>query len=239
MCNSLTGFKLIFLAMGAGFLGILSHSSAPATAQSNSSSLALPSLQVHPLPPSLAQWSDRNQQGDYFSQVQVTDVGYLVWSQFPVKVYIEPSIGSSTNSGQSWMPAVLKAVREWQVYLPLTMTNNPQVADITIQQANPRQLNNNGRVRSAETRYQLYVNQQGMLSHRCTVTIRSSQTAFYISAAIRHELGHALGIWGHSPLETDALYFSQVRNPPSISARDINTLKRVYQQPTRLGWPLP
>ena len=36
--------------------------------------------------------------------------------------------------------------------------------------------------------------------------------------------------------ETDVLYFSQVRNPPAISARDVNTLKRVYEQPTRLGW---
>jgi predicted Zn-dependent protease len=34
------------------------------------------------------------------------------------------------------------------------------------------------------------------------------------------------------------MYFSQVREPPPISARDINTLKRIYQQPTRLGWPV-
>jgi predicted Zn-dependent protease len=31
-------------------------------------------------------------------------------------------------------------------------------------------------------------------------------------------------------------YFSQVRNPPPISPRDVNTLKRIYQQPTSLGW---
>jgi hypothetical protein len=35
------------------------------------------------------------------------------------------------------------------------------------------------------------------------------------------------------------MYFAQVRTPPVISARDINTLKRVYQQPTQLGWPIP
>jgi predicted Zn-dependent protease len=65
-----------------------------------------------------------------------------------------------------------------------------------------------------------------------------SQTGNYVVAAARHELGHALGIWGHSPLQTDALYFSQVRNPPTISSSDVNTLKRVYQQPTSLGWSL-
>ena len=54
-----------------------------------------------------------------------------------------------------------------------------------------------------------------------------------------HEIGHALGIWGHSPEVTDALYFAQVRQPPLISARDVNTRKRVYAQPTRLGWAVP
>ncbi len=48
-------------------------------------------------------------------------------------------------------------------------------------------------------------------------------------------LGHALGIWGHSQLETDALYFSQVRKPAFISVRDVNTLKKVYEQSTALG----
>ncbi|XTZ12993.1 MAG: peptidase, partial [cyanobacterium endosymbiont of Rhopalodia inflata] len=39
--------------------------------------------------------------------------------------------------------------------------------------------------------------------------------------------------------ETDALYFSQVRSLSPISVRDVNTLKKIYQQPTRLGWKLP
>ncbi|MDY6806095.1 MAG: peptidase, partial [Cyanobacteriota bacterium] len=42
--------------------------------------------------------------------------------------------------------------------------------------------------------------------------------------------------WGHSEEERDVMYYSQVGSPPPISARDINTLKRIYQQPTRLGW---
>ena len=73
---------------------------------------------------------------------------------------------------------------------------------------------------------------------RMTVRVSPSFAGESLLATIRHELGHALGIWGHSPEESDALYFSQVREPPPISSRDINTLKKIYQQPTKLGWKI-
>ena len=71
-----------------------------------------------------------------------------------------------------------------------------------------------------------------------TVEVSSNFTGVSLLATMRHELGHALGIWGHSPNENDALYYSQVSNPVGISARDINTLKEIYQQPTKLGWQI-
>jgi predicted Zn-dependent protease len=223
----------------------------------------LPPLQVHPLPSTLANWRDRSNQGDYFDQIQPLPVGALIWSQFPVKVYIEsPTVTASTESptvaaaklddkqAQTWTLAVTAAVTEWQAYLPLQVVAHPEPADITIWRSPPPWVkggvkpgDRNYRVRSAETRYELYIqetdNTRSVLSHRCTVWLRPSQTPQYIQAAARHELGHALGLWGHSPLQTDALYFSQVRNPAAISSRDVNTLRRIYQQPTRLGWVLP
>ncbi|MEB3336124.1 MAG: hypothetical protein VKJ46_01590 [Leptolyngbyaceae bacterium] len=221
----------------------------------------LPSPQTHPLPKTLAQWRDPKNQEDYFDQIQPTEVGYLIWSRFPVKVYVEqgdPTVvsGSSTpprqhKQFQAWTEAVLQAVREWNSYLPLTVVEQPDLADITIWRSVPPIQRSRGnpppRIRSAETRYTLYKQTVGnsgekaltILSHRCTILLKPSQTIPYIQAAARHELGHALGIWGHSPQPTDALYFAQVRNPPPISSRDLNTLKRVYEQPTRLGWPLP
>lgn len=216
----------------------------------------LPPAQPHPLPPKLAQWQDNNSSNDYFSQVKPTRVGYLLWSQFPVKVYVErpPDMmeeSAESSRFQQWVQAVLKAVQEWNRYFPLTVVEQQSMADIAILRSLPplnASFNRNTgefqlpRARSAQTRYELYTSQSGqgtsILSHRCTIQLSPAQSDNYIQAAARHELGHALGIWGHSPLETDALYFSQVRNPPPISLRDINTLKRVYEQPTRLGWPL-
>ncbi|MEH2435424.1 MAG: peptidase [Nostoc sp.] len=199
------------------------------------------SLKPHPLPSALAQWQDSTNGGDYFSQVTTTQVGYLVWSQFPILVYVETPISISEKQAQVWVNAVLQGVQEWNNYLPLTIVEQPEIADITIaRKAPPLQISpgtNIPRARSAQTTYELYTSNK-VLSHRFTILLSPSQTGEYLIAAARHEFGHALGIWGHSPLQTDALYFSQVRNPSPISPRDVNTLKRVYEQPTTLGWSL-
>ncbi|MBN3887872.1 MAG: peptidase [Nostoc sp. JL31] len=198
-------------------------------------------LKPHPLPTTLAQWQDNTNSGDYFSQITTTQVGYLVWSQFPIRVYVEPPKAISKEQAKAWVNGVLQGVQEWSTYLPLTVVEQPEIADITIaRKAPPLQISpgsNIPRARSAQTTYELYTSNK-VLSHRFTILLSPSQTGEYLIAAARHEFGHALGIWGHSPLQTDALYFSQVRNPPPISPRDVNTLKRVYEQPTTLGWSL-
>ncbi len=240
---------------------------------SKPSMLQLPPSQIHPLPESLEKWQDSAQQGDYFDAVESTPVGYLIWSQFPVQVYIQLSDETDlTGRSQAWYAAVQQAVQEWSVYLPLVEVDTEENADIRILrsapalQALPQPSERNAasdqpqalvdrfpRVRSAETHYEILVrqaaspqapssevtHQAATLIHRFTIQLTPNQTERYTLATARHELGHALGIWGHSPLATDALYFSQVRQSATISVRDVNTLKRIYQQPTRLGWPLP
>lgn len=209
----------------------------------------LPVLKAHPLPPLLAKWNDSSNRGDYFDQVQKTQPNYLVWSEFPIKVYVQPIEKPETANparAQAWIKAVSQAVQEWTVYLPLQIVTQVEDADIVVRRSRlplrvaPRQPFVPQRIRAAETRYELYKkslpNALTVLAHRCLVVVQSNQAETYVLASVRHELGHALGIWGHSSLQTDALYFSQVRNPPLISPRDINTLKRIYEQPTRLGW---
>lgn len=236
-------------------------------------------LQPHSLPPTLAQWRDSKQAGDYFDQVQAVPVGYLIWTHFPITVYIQPpttaelAIPFSAKRSQIWVTAVSQALQEWQPYLPSELVKQADGADITVwrtdrsalvlapvqptsdsqtmtpsdqTQRDQRPTLQLGRARSAVTRYEIYA--QGlskdaarakpMLAQRFTIQLRPDQAPSYIQAAARHELGHALGIWGHSRSQADVMYFSQVRHPQPISPRDLNTLKRIYEQPTRLGWLL-
>jgi len=233
------------LAIGTGMLVIFTNFQPNATLAENGiltkTPLSSTFQKPHPLPPTLLQWKDSTNSGDYFSQVKLTEVGYLVWSQFPVRIYVETPKEISSEQAQIWVNTVLQAVQEWNVYLPLEVVEQPQVANITIvRKAPPLQKSPNSnipRARSAQTTYELYTNNK-VLSHRFTILLSPTQTGNYLTAAARHEFGHALGIWGHSPIQSDVLYFSQVRNPPPISARDVNTLKRVYEQPTTLGWSL-
>ncbi len=212
---------------------------------------SLPELQTHPLPSSLAKWGETSQTGDYFAQIQPTPVGYLIWSDFPVKVYFtHPPVAddnsATTRRNQEWLVLARQAIAEWDKYLPIKEVPQPELADIIIKREHPPlgvTFNsetgklNIPRARTAQTTYNFYV-QQSVLRHQMVIRISPNVVGVSLLSALRHELGHGLGIWGHSPVETDALYFSQVAQVPPISVRDINTLKKIYQQPTRLGWQI-
>lgn len=208
----------------------------------------LPPPRLHPLPAPLNQRQATESSSDYFDQIQPTIAGYLIWSRLPVRVYLEPTAPTTgRDRTQDWMTAVTAAIQDWNAYLPLTIVAASDAADIVIwRKAPPLQVDRNEarapRARSAETRFTLFVDRSqphSILAHRMTIWLGTNQTSGYLRAAARHELGHALGLWGHSPIATDVMYFAQVRQSPPISDRDLNTLKRLYQQPTRLGWPIP
>lgn len=197
---------------------------------------SLPPLQVYPLPPALSQWQDQSNSGDYFDQIKLTPVNYLLWTEFPIKIYIpQPSqrITPQDRQFDRWFTLVQQGVMDWNQYLPLQQVTSPDYADIQFDRADPP-ITRNQRAKTAQTRYQFY-SDGSVLKHRMIVTLSPHLSDPALLSASRHEMGHALGIWGHSPLSSDVLYFSQVRDAPSISIRDVNTLKKIYQQPTRLG----
>ncbi|MGD1922455.1 MAG: matrixin family metalloprotease [Pleurocapsa sp.] len=216
------------------------------------SAFALPRSRVHELPPSLAKWSDVRDRSDYFKKIEVTPLGYLIWAEFPVKVYIQqPSKFSDSAADQryqEWVNAVRKAIAEWKVYLPLKEIIKEEQADITVLRSQPKReaklnpetgLYDIPRAVTAETSYKFYIKQNpATIAHKMKVEISPNYGGISLLATVRHELGHALGIWGHSQNKADALYFSQVCIPPGFSSRDVNTLNKIYLQPSNLGWEI-
>ncbi|MEM1366528.1 MAG: peptidase metallopeptidase, partial [Cyanobacteria bacterium P01_H01_bin.15] len=95
---------------------------------------SLPPLQVHQLPQTLQtipQSSDH-----YFEKIELSPVGHLIWSEFPIRVYVEPidqdaTPGEVTRQTQ-WDTAVKTAITEWGFYLPMTEIETRESADIII-----------------------------------------------------------------------------------------------------------
>lgn len=224
-----------------------------------SPTLAQPSLpppQVHALPPFIERLPQL--EADYFDEIQTTPLGYLVWSEFPVKIYVqqladEPIPAADQDDFEKWVKAVDVAIADWQEYVPLLKVTESEQADITVwRQRPPRDIRidrDNQRLiipdaRHGTARYEFYLTEtespteSPLIKHRFNVTLSPAQNSKHLRGTARHELGHALGLWGHSPDEEDVMYRQQVRRPPPISGRDLSVLRRVYGQPTRLGWQL-
>ncbi len=229
----------------------------------------LPPPQVHPLPPGWLSETvpspEEAQAGDYFDALEPSPVGPLLWSRWPVTVYVEPmdAVTAALPEGafgrrlvESWIAAMVGAIAAWDDYLPLTQVENRDRADIVIgrsrlslQRASlqrDRETTSNRldlRARAGTTRYEFYLRPDGVdrppiLAHRFLIAMPPNGVTAQLQGTARHELGHALGLWGHSDDPGDVLYRTQVAQPPPISPRDRNTLRRLYAQPTRLGWPL-
>ncbi|MGK7954688.1 MAG: peptidase [Crocosphaera sp.] len=224
----------------------------PSSALDKDLEKSLPPLQQHPLPTPLNQWQDQPYSGDYFEQIQASVAGYLLWSEFPIKIYFDrpdnpDDIAATTRRFNQWVNAVKTSINEWNNYLAMIEVSQPELANIIIERKDPPietkidpetgQLQI-PRARTAQTRYKFYI-KNNKLFHKMIIKISPRLSEIATLSAARHELGHGLGIWGHSLDENDVLYFSQVSASIPISSRDINTLKKIYEQPTRLGWSLP
>ncbi len=178
--------------------------------------------------------------GDYYWDVSSGSEGEE-WKQFPIKVFL----GSAPQN--KWQEGTREAYNIWRDVFPLKLVALPQEADIRM----GWEISVSGGGHGGETYEWVDFRRQGdAMSGRRIAIIRINLEMPWskkeMRAIVLHELGHALGIKGHSKSKGDIMYaYVQERtrqiNVPMIphplfwrtlvdrpSQRDLNTLIHLY-----------
>lgn len=181
--------------------------------------------------------------GDYFKKVAKNSTGEILrWKDFPVYIYI-----NSNDNDEITLSRL--AINYWQGKVPLQQTSNYQTANILIDWASQGEfitvpiISRNGEKKDIK----ILINMLGP---------KKSEPKSELLVFLMHQMGHALGVWGHSDNPTDLMYpigragindintknretyfyepiVLQSRRP-EITKRDLNTIYRVYQTPTSI-----
>ena len=173
--------------------------------------------------------------GDYFTEIRKGAGGVVArWQSFPIRVHLPQ------GSPFSWQGNLEYAVKKWGQYIPIKITEAREPADIEVEWVNhlpPRQL--------GITRIQVV---RGIPE----VTVYLLRPTYYLpevperalQGIFLHEMGHALGIFGHSDFKDDLMQpiEAQIEGRKqgtgskckfnSLTPRDVNTLRRIYEAPT-------
>lgn len=155
----------------------------------------------------------------------------------PIHVYIAPFSWyekSKQQDAYAYNQMVLDALRAWSevsngtVRFQTVYTLNESQIDIKWRRVDRKSLGHclyswdkEGQIYSAEIEIGL---SDGILHARYNDMDEVRHT-------ILHEVGHALGITGHSPYEGDIMYVPHQYGVTSLSSRDVETLKVLYELP--------
>lgn len=166
--------------------------------------------------------------GTYLAEATIRGVTHWTPDKMPLKVYIATPAGES-----QYLEAVKSAFNTWQVrsddlvsflFVPdgshadihVNFTDDPSKLASPIEGAVTNFRDGNAGRISATTL---------ILTRRDGGPISRSQM---LSIAL-HEIGHALGINGHSSNSEDIMFMSVDKNQTTLSKRDVETLKALYK----------
>lgn len=155
---------------------------------------------------------------------------YAYWTKFPFRLRLP------AGSPDSWQRALETVIARWGQYVPVKMALPKEEVNAEIVWVNslPKGL-------LAVTRYTIKDGQIRCWIYLLRPTYYPAEIPErYLSSIFTREMGHALGLLGKSDRPGDLMYQSEASIKTAngvkpglkisgISARDINTLKRIYQ----------
>lgn len=178
--------------------------------------------------------------GDYYWEIAGDSEGNK-WTGFPLRVFL----GNPTSI--KWLQGSREAYNVWSTMFPLQLVIDPLKADIRIDWSNSVQERGATGMELEWTQVRRVGDQlAGRMVCVVTMDLSHDWSKDEMRAIITHEMGHALGIKGHSDSKKDIMYWqmqdrktqipipnypfpvfwkSLVKNP---SQRDLNTLIRLY-----------
>ena len=159
------------------------------------------------------------------------------FNQMPLKVFIGSGVGVP-GFQPAFVDLIPTACNDWsrpmQGKLSFVPVDNPNNADITIEWTHDlsraKDPGEGGHTQTWGEQGRLAHVQMIILTNDPTTTVR--MTPQRMSWILHHEIGHALGLSGHSPDPDDAMYYNV---PPTamvryatLTNRDLNTLAKYY-----------
>lgn len=184
--------------------------------------------------------------GDNYIEQAIFHDGIVRWDKdkFPLKVYIRNE--SDKNLPDYYPLQINKALSQWQTttgFIKFQTTDKLREANIIIKIVNLPDNVCEGNNCMYTVGYTV-PNYRGKKLHNMTITLYATdpQETYFTDKelynTVLHEIGHTLGIMGHSYNKNDLMYMSNENNKEYIqfrstfqylSSKDINTIKLLYK----------